>query len=381
MPVLRDCPRCRSCLRVRDELLGHRVRCPHCGLIFRAARKLGPDALEEENADLRRRLAEMQARLDAVLAFDGNWTNPPPHDPPPFVPLAARQAPIVAVANLKGGVGKTTLTANLGSALWGRSPKLRVLLVDLDYQANLTQACLDRKTIARLRQQGRLVETLFAAGAPDPGVVGRCAEPILDDRQRPTEGSILAADELLGVEEAHALTHWLIDPAQGDIRFRLRRLLHDEATQGEYHFILLDCPPRLTTTCINALTAADYVLIPVVLDQKSTEGAPRLLRWLRERRSVLFPGLAGVGVVANRTRGPSRDRLVNREQDEWDDLMTDCADAWGAEAHGFRAVVPLFTEPAMARKFPASYRELAPTFAALADELRAQVHVPVEVRP
>ncbi len=158
------------------------------------------------------------------------------------------------------------------------------------------------------------------------------------------------------------------------MRFRLRSVLHADEVQCEYDFVLLDCPPRLTTTCINALTAADYVLIPVVLDERSTEGAPRLLRWLRERRATLFPGLAGAGVVANKTRGTSRARLINRERDVWDELIAACRDAWPNDVHGFDTVVSFFTEPAMARRFPACYGEVGPTFAALTEELRTQVH-------
>jgi predicted Zn finger-like uncharacterized protein len=391
MPIRRHCPNCLVRLRIADAHIGTTVRCPRCGTTFFGQAESTAETLamvdrverrlHAENADLHRREQEVRSRLDAVLAFDGNWSNPLPDDAPAFRPLAQRQAPIIAVANLKGGVGKTTLTANLGATLWSDDARRRVLLVDLDYQANLTQTCLDRKTIARLRQQERLVETNFGEGPPDPRTVTRCAEPILDDRGLATDGSILAADERLGVAESHALNRWLIHPDRGDVRFRLRSLLHAEAVQRDYQYILLDCPPRLTTTCINALAAADFVLIPVVLDEKSAESAPRLLRWLRERRATLFAGVGGVGVVANKTRGLTRDRLVNRERDEWDTLAIACRDAWNGELAGFDTVVPFFTEAAMARKFPACHRELGPTFRALAEELRAFLHAGVEVQP
>lgn len=389
MPFFRNCPHCPVLLRIANDLTGRTVRCPRCNGTFRAERESetgledmerlarAEHRLKSDNADLQRREQDAQARLDAVRAFDGNWTNPPPNGVAPFRPLSERRAPIVAIANLKGGVGKTTLSANLGATLWSKEPKRRVLLLDLDYQANLTLGCLDRKTIARLRKEERLVEALFGEGEPDPQVLSRCVEPILDDRQRATDGAILACDERLGVQETHALNRWLVAPEQGDVRFRLRSVLHADAVQGDYDFVLLDCPPRLTTTCINALTAADYVLIPVVLDERSTEGAPRLLRWLRERRGTLFPGLAGAGVVANKTRGTSRARLINREREVWDELIVACRDAWPGEVHGFDTVVPFFTEPAMTRRFPACYGEVGPTFAALIEELCAHVQGPV----
>jgi cellulose biosynthesis protein BcsQ len=384
MPIYRSCPHCPLLVRIANDLVGHRVRCSRCGGVFRVdpEAETGLEEMERlacaehrlsgDNADLQRRVA-------AVRAFDGNWSNPSPNDAPAFRPLSERRAPIVAIVNLKGGVGKTTLTANLGATLWSNAPKRHVLLLDLDYQANLTQACLDRKTIARLRKQERLVETLFGERWPDAQTLIRCVEPILDDRQRFTEGAILAGDEKLGIHETQALNRWLVAPEQGDIRFRLRSLLHAEDMQRDCDFIFLDCPPRLTTCCINALTAADYVLIPVVLDERSTEGAPRLLRWLRERRATLFPGLAGAGIVANKTRGKTRNVLVNRERDLWSGLLPACHDAWPDGAHGFETVVPFFTEKAMARMFPACYPEVGPTFLALADELRAQIQSPVGV--
>jgi cellulose biosynthesis protein BcsQ len=333
------------------------------------------ERLKEENVELARGQRDMQARLDGALAFDGTWTHSPPKDVPRFRPLAERQAPIIAIGNLKGGVGKTTLTANIAASLWTREPKQRVLLLDLDYQANLTQTTLDRKTILRLRDQQRMIDTLFADEPPEPRLVSRCAEPVLDDRQRGTEGAIVASDDYLGVREARAQVRWLVGQDAGDVRFRLRHVLHAEEVQRAYNFILVDCPPRLTTACINALAAADFVLIPVLLDEKSTEGAPRFLQWLRERREVWFPALTGVGVVANKTKG------VAREEQEWDDLMTGCRDAWGENVTGFETMVPFFTESAMGRKFPACYREMGPTFARLVEELRGELGAKSEVKP
>src|SRR5262249_3945355 len=155
---------------------------------------------------------------------------------------------------------------------------------------------------------------------------------------------IVAGDEKLSVAESQSLARWLVGRGPGDLRFRLRSLLHSDEVQRDYQCILLDCPPRPTTACINALTAADFVLVPVLLDEKSTEGAPRLLRWLRERKGSLFGNLSGVGIVANKVRG------VMREQEVWNELLTACRDAWQGNVCGFDKRVPFFTEAAMSRK-------------------------------
>jgi cellulose biosynthesis protein BcsQ len=355
-------------LHIDAGLEGHRVRCPRCQTVFRAE-------AQTDTEDHRRAAAAARARLDAVCRFDGNWSDPPPDDAPPFRPLSARRAPVIAVANLKGGVGKTTIAANLGAILWSSEPSRRVLVVDLDYQANLTLGCLDRKTIARLRKQGRLVESLFSEEEPDPDALIRAIEPVLDERRQGPQGFIVGCDERLGVCETQAMHRWLANPEAGDVRFRLRRLMQAELVQSEFDYIVLDCPPRLTTACVNALAAADCILIPVLLDERSTEGAPRLLRWLRERRASLFPGLTAIGVLANKTRGTTRESLVHRENDVWSELVPACRDAWPDRLHPFETVVPFFTEPAMARRFPACYREVGLTFTAVAEELRAQLGV------
>jgi chromosome partitioning protein len=179
-----------------------------------------------------------------------------------------------------------------------------------------------------------------------------CTEPVYDDNSRATEGWMLACDGGLHVEETQALMRWLIGESKADLRYVLREALHSDAVQTEYDFILLDCPPRLTPTCVNALTACDYLLVPVILDEKSTEGPPQLLKWIWDRRESLDLKVGGVGLVANKTKGGSRESLVGREKEEWAALVQQCRDAWGGSLYGFDTVVPLFNEPAMERSSP-----------------------------
>jgi cellulose biosynthesis protein BcsQ len=337
--------------------------------------------LKEENHLLATECDKRIEQLKAVELFDGNWDVSPRGQVPPFRPLAERK-PIVALMNLKGGVGKTTLTANIGATLWREAFRKRVLLLDLDYQASLTKICLDESVLPRLRAGERLVQRFFARNEVlDPGLVLQCAEPIQDRKIKDRKGSgghIVATNENLAAIEVLSQGEWLVGKRELDVRYVLRKLLHAEMVRREYDFILLDCPPRLTTCCINALTCCDYLLIPVTLEDIATEGVPRLLNWVRKRKEALCPGLSGVGVVANRTRGV---KLTLREDRLWTkDLQKKCEDAWGAPVPLFQKVLPTFVEPAMdAAPFPAGHASLRDIFQSWVEELTGQLKIKQEV--
>src|SRR5207253_7750043 len=129
-----------------------------------------------------------------------------------------------------------------------------------------------------------------------------------------TEGWLLAANEDLADAEEHAKAAWLLQSGPRDVRYRLRAALHAPLIQDRFDAILLDCPPRLSTACVNALTCCDFVLIPVLLDKTSLDAVPRLLKWLRLLRGHgVCPELRVLGVLANRTR--HKDKLTGRESD------------------------------------------------------------------
>jgi cellulose biosynthesis protein BcsQ len=139
------------------------------------------------------------------------------------------------------------------------------------------------------------------------------------------------------------MAHWLMGVSGDDVRFRLRSALHDPAIAQEYDVVLLDCPPRLSTGCVNALAASDYALIPVMLESTSAEATPRLLRWLKNFQGTFCPELSILGVVANRVKM----RLENPVQEQqvlWDSLKDQCRQTWGADLR--------FFDEAMVRQFP-----------------------------
>lgn len=178
----------------------------------------------------------------------------------------------IACANQKGGVGKTTTVVNLGSylALTGD----RVLVIDLDPQGNATSGLgFDRNTI------DRSVYDAVVDGSP------------IDDLilPGPIEGLdvVPSAIALAGAELELA-------PVEGRERRLARRLA--DVTQS-YDYILIDCPPALGLLTVNALTAADSVLIPLQCEYYALEGLTQLLATLDLVRDNLNPRLAIHGIV------------------------------------------------------------------------------------
>jgi len=333
-------------------------------------------ARKESEAELARQVGELTEQTDRLASFDGKvWERAPAGPPVAFRPLRERGVPIIALTNLKGGVGKTTLAANLGAML---AEEKRVLVVDLDYQGSLTSLCLPPTRIEEIRRRGEFVDRLLQTPAVDLEEFQRCCHAVPD---RPGL-RLIAADESLADVENRAMAQWLLHPESGDVRHVLRSYLHAPAVWQDYDTILLDCPPRLTTACINALVAADFVLIPVIPDQTSAEAVPRQLRALKKLQGALCPRLGVLGLVANRTS--PRGQPVQREQAIWDSLRPRCEDAWGGEIYPFRTLVRqkgAFAEAARANRFAAFYPDVEPMFRDLIRELVQRIAAHERQRP
>ena len=206
-----------------------------------------------------------------------------PSDHPDVVPFPQPAKPdagrprVLAVANQKGGVGKTTTAINLGTALAAIGE--HVLVVDLDPQGNAS-------TGLGIERKARHVSTydVLTGKAPLRSAVLPTAVPQLDIA--PSTMDLSGLELEIGRERDRA--------------FRLRNALTDlnkGARNFDYSYVLVDCPPSLNLLTVNAMAAADSILVPLQCEFFALEGLSQLLKTVDQVKSSLNPTLSIHGIV------------------------------------------------------------------------------------
>lgn len=196
--------------------------------------------------------------------------------------------PVIAVSNQKGGVGKTTTAVNLAAAL-GMLGK-RVLMIDMDPQGNATTGLGIAKDEVPWGVSEVLQQQVVA-----PQAVIRSPSAAVD--VLPSNGDLVSAEVAL--------------MAQPGREQRLKSVL---ASLSGYDWVLVDCPPSLNLLTLNALTAADGVLVPVQCEYYALEGLAALLDTIDSVRQTVNPRLAIAGLV--RTMYDRRNKLANDVSNE-----------------------------------------------------------------
>src|SRR5258708_29294628 len=245
----------------------------------------------------------------------------------------------LAIAKLKGGVGKTTLAANIGAYL-AKDWEKRVLLIALDFQGSLSSMACPGKDWLRAGHRSSLATRLIS-GDIAPFDVPLLAQKVDlgADENSPGRLQIITAYYDLAQADNRIMIEWLLQcihfgPADlrhalmerlkgnllrtADVRYTLAKILHSDIVQRAFDLIIIDCPPRLTTSAIQPFFASSHLLIPTIFDRTSAEAVLSLCEQIEILKAagicpyLKYLGVVGTMWVANYSIQPQTKTLLQK---------------------------------------------------------------------
>lgn len=240
----------------------------------------------------------------------------------------ASKLKVITIANLKGGVGKTTLASNL-AAYFDLKRGMRVLVIDMDYQGSVSAVLLrTAKKRAKKSYSDYLVQG--SCSGEDVAKDAEFLSPILP-RTR-----LIPASYTLAAVEDQVFLRWLFQTTNADVRYNIAERLLSEHIERSFDVVIIDVGPRLTTAAIGALYASTHMVIPTVFDRLSVETLGSFLksvRYFKEKRGLSLE-LAGVVGTMTFQEGLTPDEFEARVS------AAEALSQWGEQGHIFNTTIP-----------------------------------------